>query len=434
MSPVSNVPVTCTGTTTDANGTNNAVSGVISGDATGIFAFTRATVNNAGLILGGVFGISGGRLDVTRVATAADRVQTDLDAAAAAQGAQDAADAASSAGKPIFILTTGQSNYAAVRTFAWTPNANAKMWNNTVDTAGAVGTAFVALSATTVGLPAKLASDIADAYPSRPVYVLNVAHSGQAISHWMTGTSSPDAYDDIIDNITAALATAGVTKIDLFCWWQGEADSAPAISTTYLADHATVMTRFWTNSWFPKETPVIINGMSSQADAGGLSPNADNMNAVLSAVANADPDKRRFVYTAALGGSTYWDTTNPGHMTGQGYFSAGAMTANAFVHGGRSAVKGITSDPFTGTIAIGTPGTSSTAKFAINANTSQLMPEHPSLGPAVSHKYGKDATFAYELFDSFGHTCQHIVSASRRRPGTQPLIANPGFARGEASC
>jgi hypothetical protein len=323
-------------------------------------------------------------------------------------------------GTPLFILTTGQSNYAAVKTFAWTPNANAKMWNNTVDTAGAVGTAFVALSATTVSMPARIASAIADAYPLSQVYVLNVAHSGQAISHWMTGTGSPDAYADIVANITAAMAAAGVSEIDLFCWWQGEADSAigsspPTMSTTYLANHATVMTRFWGNSWFPRETPVIINGMSSQADAGGLSPNADTMNDVLLAVAAADPDKRRFVYTAALSGSTYWDVSNPGHMTGQGYFSAGAMTASAFVHGGRGGVKGFTPDPFTGNIAVGTPGTSSTAKFAVNANTSQFVPEHPSLGAAVSQKYGKDATFAYELFDSFAHTSQYI---GRRANGT----------------
>jgi acyl-coenzyme A synthetase/AMP-(fatty) acid ligase len=57
------------------------------------------------------------------------------------------------------------------------------------------------------------------------------------------------------------------------------------------------------------------------------------------AVANDDPDQRRYVYTAALSTSTYWDSSNPGHMTGQGYFAAGAMSANTFLYGsGRAMV------------------------------------------------------------------------------------------------
>jgi hypothetical protein len=237
---------------------------------------------------------------------------------------------------PFVILATGQSNFFMTPAFAWTPAANAKVWNFDGND-GNVGTAYVALVNSNVNMTQKIASDIADAWTARPIFLVNISFPGQAISHWLLSGGPPvDVYQNILNNISGALAAAGVSKIDLFLWWQGEGDSVP-LNTGYVADFATMMRRFWSNSWFPRETPAMIHSMASTAVGGN--PNGDKMNGLLMAVVDDDPDRRRYVYTSALSTSAYWDSSNPGHMTGQGYFAAGAMSANTFLYGhGRATV------------------------------------------------------------------------------------------------
>ncbi|HEV7411052.1 MAG TPA: sialate O-acetylesterase [Bradyrhizobium sp.] len=231
---------------------------------------------------------------------------------------------------PFVILATGQSNFSMAPALAWTPAANAKLWNfNGSD--GNIGTAYAALGNSTVNITQKIASDIGDAWTARPIFLINISFPGEAISHWLlSGGPPPDVYQNILNNISGALSAAGAGKIDLFLWWQGEGDTTP-LNTGYVADFATMMSRFWCNSWFPQKTPAIIHSIASTAISGN--PEGDHMNDLLLAVVNDDPHRRRYVYTAALSTSTYWDSSNPGHMTGQGYFAAGAMSANTFLYG-----------------------------------------------------------------------------------------------------
>lgn len=249
-------------------------------------------------------------------------------------------------GKPFVILCTGQSNFTQAPSLSWTPETNAKTWNfSGVD--GNVGNAFNAISTTTIRTPEKIASEIAKAYPNRPVYVINISFSGQAISHWMVGASSPDVYQNIQNNIAAALAAAGVSQIDLFCWWQGESDANPSLSTTYISDLNTVIARFQTNSWFPTSTPILMFGVSptSVSTFAGY----DTMNEYLATVAAFDPEHRAFVWPGALGASI-WDGTNI-HCTAAGYSLVGEHGASAYLHGiGRASVYGFFVRPNNGLI------------------------------------------------------------------------------------
>lgn len=255
--------------------------------------------------------------------------------------------AAVAAGHPFVILSTGQSNFNNPQTLAWTPDANVSVWNfSGVD--GNIGTAFAAPSGTTINITHKVASDIARANPGRKVYLINVAFSGEDISHWLSGASSPDVYANIVANIAPALAAISATQIDLFLWWQGENDALPsALNTSYVANHATMMTRFWTNSWFPRETPMLLFGIASTAIEGAAE--YDQMNKLLIQVVNSDPDKRRYIYPAAFPASPYWTGTN--HLSGAGQFSVGAEAANVFLNGpGRGSLYKVDVDPATGDV------------------------------------------------------------------------------------
>jgi hypothetical protein len=257
-------------------------------------------------------------------------------------------------GKPFVILFSGQSNPEAISPYSWSPNPNAKFWNGGRE--GAVGTAFAPLDQSNIQLPAKIASDIADANLTRPVYVIGVFQSGTAISHWLSGTPAPDVYATIGSNVTAALSAIGVTKIDQFCWWQGESDVG---SSTYAGDFSTLLTRLQTNSWFPRETPILAYALCSDTQAG--SGGFGTINNAIQSVVNADPDFRRLIYTPSLVGSTFWRTIPDDHMTAQGYFSAGAMGASAILSGGRPNLPGANYDipsdiwTFDRTLFVGSP-------------------------------------------------------------------------------
>ncbi len=81
-----------------------------------------------------------------------------------------------------------------------------------------------------------------------------------------------------------------------------------------------------TNSWFKESTPTIIHGCSSNAISGDLTYGPCNK--TLQAVVNADPQRRKFVYTAAID-TSFWTDTPKIHMTGAGYEQAGAMGVDA---------------------------------------------------------------------------------------------------------
>lgn len=230
-----------------------------------------------------------------------------------------------SATLPYVILATGQSNFTHAPAFNWTPASNVSLWNFTgVD--GNVGTAFATISNSTINGSWKTASDIAAVNPARRVCLINISFPGIPITNWLPATSAPDVYQNIQNNITTALAACGATKIDLFDWWQIETSTA---DTGYQNEFTTLMTRFWTNAWFQQETPILIHGMASTAQSGDGNADAANYRLVLTA--NADPERRKFLYTNDLSDSIYW--ADALHLSGQGYFSAGAMAARTILNG-----------------------------------------------------------------------------------------------------
>lgn len=325
-------------------------------------------------------------------------------------------------GRPIVILSSGQSNFVDAPPFAWRPDPNSTLWNFTgVD--GNVGTAFAAISPTTANITWSIASAIATANPSRRVCLINVSFSGMSISHWLPGATSPNVYQNILNNIGPALAACGgATKIDLFEWWQGEGDTLP-LNSNYIANFTTLMQRFWAAqisgvNWFPQETPVVIHSIASTAISGN--PDGDHMNALLQGAVNADTDKRRYVYTADLPTAAYWDATNPGHMTGFGYYSAGVMSASAFLNGpGRNSLSSIVVDPASGSITFGNAGFSA-APFAINQNAvGATLP----LTTATEQSAGPDGGSAFKLIDAFGGFTNYVGRRSNGTLGSPTALA-----------
>lgn len=302
-------------------------------------------------------------------------------------------------GKPFVLLFSGQSNPELAPVYAWTPNANAQIWNGGRE--GVTGTAFAALQRATVIFPAKIASDIADNNLTRPVYLINVVQSGTTISHWLSGTGAPDVYATLKREIEAALALIGVARIDAFGWWQGEND-ALAGSTTYRTDFESLMTRLRAETWFPRETPTLICSLCSIANSGFT--NADTLNDTLLSLVSADPDVRRYLNSNILTGATYWDAAIPGHMTGQGYFSAGALAAHTLLNGwGRGSPFNIMVDPVTGKVNVGTYGAPDSL-LTINNNTGSsaalpfqadlhLVATDATIGGVLSHVYSGQTLF-----------------------------------------
>ena len=240
---------------------------------------------------------------------------------------------------PIVILATGQSNFTRTPAFTWTPADNCFVWNwDGVD--GHVGTAFVAVDSTVMNVARRFASDVAKVNATRSVYLINISFSGQDISHWQTGASAPDVFQNILNNITPALAAIGRTEIDALIWWQGETQTSTP--DNYVADWETVYGRFTGQSWFPRATPVIVFGLAPTTISGTV--RSDVTNSHLQTIVRNDLDMRMFVYPGTFGASLWEDTV---HMTAEGYNRAGKMAANEFVYGpGRN----ILLDPVTGYI------------------------------------------------------------------------------------
>lgn len=217
------------------------------------------------------------------------------------------------------ILVTGQSNPEVIRAYPSAPNSRAKIWDGGRE--GTIGTSFVALDPANIQLPTKMASDIADRRPGDEVYVIGVFASGTKIQHWLPGTTAPDVYANLKTNVEAALATIGVSKIDYFSPWQGEANIG---ESSHAANMSALITRLQGETWFPPSTPILLFGLGPN---GGNNPTgAAAITAGIKSVADADPVHRQFLPSAIMPAS-YWDATGT-HMTGDGYFRLGAVAAN----------------------------------------------------------------------------------------------------------
>lgn len=310
-------------------------------------------------------------------------------------------------GKPYVILATGQSNFNNAPAFANTPNSKLLVWNFS-GTDGNVGTAFAAASTTTMNVVDRYASVVADADPTRYVYVIRVAFASQDISHWLAGAAAPDVYQNILNQITPALAAIGVSKIDEFLFWQGETRTASP--DAYVANFATMIARFYTNTWFPAETPITIFGVAPTTISGDAQ--SDKQNLRLMTIAAADPDRRKFFYTGVLTGASWADTL---HLTGQGYYSAGAMAARLSLQGrGRGLYNGVTVAPVTGFMNIGGYGIPDSL-LTVNANTG-VSPVAVVAGTLL-HLISADTVNAVASLETYGSA--GVVIQSRVAAGTQ---------------
>lgn len=119
--------------------------------------------------------------------------------------------------KAMLFHFDGQSNMALSNSHTWTPAPNVFRWNNTVQDEDSVGTAFAALSGSSINLPDAILSAVAYKFPHITFYSVVSAYGSQSIDHWRIGlpflwetdttSSAPAAGTVKINNATPASAT-----------------------------------------------------------------------------------------------------------------------------------------------------------------------------------------------------------------------------------
>lgn len=326
-------------------------------------------------------------------------------------------------GPPLFILATGQSNFVNSPALVWEPAENLVVWDNVLDSDGSVGTAFVAAPSTTVNAAHRQASVIAKANPSRQVYLLDVAFNSQAISHWLPAPSAPDIYNNILLNITGALTAAGATQVDVFLWWQGDADRASYQS--YLANFDTVMARFEAETWFPVGTPKFVWGIANSSTGGDA--DFDKMNGVLQGTVAEKPFDRQFFNTGMFADS-YWATN---HMTASGYFLAGEAAANSFLsNAAENVLQNTIVATLTGNMGIATLPDTARLAIAKGASVTRVVPAPYTISDsreALVHVQGADGFSSIITNDAWGTgAIPWLASRAARGTSTTPTASQSG--------
>lgn len=160
-------------------------------------------------------------------------------------------------------------------------------------------------------------------------------------------TDEPDCYTNRKNNQLAAMAAAGVSKIDGLIWWQGESDSLAA--DHYVADFETLQTKSITDGLLTYDTPIVVCGVSEVVTGDtGQAGLWQSFNKSLQRVVNNDPDRRIFMRVGAIP-VAYWEfaTSSGLHMLAGGYDLIGSLIANAMVlgAGSRPVIPAIVSKP-----------------------------------------------------------------------------------------
>jgi lysophospholipase L1-like esterase len=230
-------------------------------------------------------------------------------------------------GKPIVILSTGQSNGSTAVAYTWSPAPNAFVWDwDGVD--AHVGANFVPLASTTINPFQKTVSDIAYANPGRPVYLINISYTGLAIAQWLSGASGVAMYTNIQNNVVPALADLGVTAIDMLLYWQGESDTG--FPARWRSSFATLTAQFKSETWFPVTTPMVLFAIASNLSSGFAVWDRDALNAAIEGAVRDEPDVRTLVNPNQIGAANYSDGLHP---TAAGYNMVGTMAANCILRG-----------------------------------------------------------------------------------------------------
>jgi len=230
---------------------------------------------------------------------------------------------------PILLIASGQSNMANHLPYAWTPPSNLLLWNwdgfANADTD--IGTAFSPISGE-MGTAFSLGAEIAKANADRMVYIVNISKGSQQIEKWLTGGGSPDMFLALDNNVRAALAVIGKPVDVVFAWWQGEGNVTYIQNNSlYLAKFAQLRDRLKATSWFPRQTAMLVYGVSPYVPATlGL---ASHFNGILAKAASQEPETISYVNTPSIPQSFWATETDPSvnytHMTAEGYHMAGVL-------------------------------------------------------------------------------------------------------------
>lgn len=269
-------------------------------------------------------------------------------------------------GAPFVILATGQSNVQQSLAYNWEPPSNLKVWE--WPGLGNVGTKFISAPSITINHTVRAAAEIARANPTRVIYVVRIASSGRTIDHWLpggqdaSGTTTWDAYNDCKRATEAALAVLGVSKIDLMHWHQGESDVTTG--GTYIDRWNQVFARFTAESWFPTNTPIIINGITSGERKGNANYRFQNIR--LKQIVAASPWSRMYVPTSEIVPSDMW-LADGLHMTAAGHDLLGRMEGLCFLYGiGSQQAQAFSFDNETGAVVFGGELPTGLANFEFN--------------------------------------------------------------------
>lgn len=187
------------------------------------------------------------------------------------------ANRAALAKKPILLLGIGQSNGLGANSGGPNPASPlVKAWDAQ---AGGWGSSDYTMRPWTLHAPdgnagcnnltLALAHRLADE-TGRPVYIIMDARSGRPISEWVGDGKESERYAAARAKVEAALASPeltsqGITQIDAVLWMQGEADFLRSFDE-YLADLKALVAQFRTETWCPKNTPILMGEMSDLHD------------------------------------------------------------------------------------------------------------------------------------------------------------------------
>lgn len=250
----------------------------------------------------------------------------------------------------IVIFSTGQSNMPDNIPYEWTPASNLQIWNFNANKqpSTTIGTGWRTPDGSGTGPSLSLASEFASANPDALVSLINIYRGGLGIQNWSPVLPAPpepsyNFREAILNNVPAALASLGVSGIDMFIFGGCEADANSASDPNKRSQLICTDVNEWlfkwldTQPWFTQKTMSFIRGMSPWAET---SPgNGDyrwrRYSRALKAVAAIDPARRAFIDIESMPKSMFDPTGSIPyiHMTGEGYYMSGVRMARQIMTG-----------------------------------------------------------------------------------------------------
>lgn len=262
-------------------------------------------------------------------------------------------------------MATGQSNVQQEPAYVWSPPSNVFVWE--WPGLNATGSRFIPCPDNKINHTYACAAELARLNPSWEVYVIRIGSGGRPIDHWLPGGSDAteptwNAYADCKNNTEKALAVLGVDKIDYLHWHQGESDIANV--GPYTTKWDSVFARFCDETWFKKNTRVLVNGITSSAIKGD--PAYSVMNMRLKSIVRDSPFLRTLVPTSEIVPSDLW-LADGLHLSAKGHYFLGVSEAQSLQFGGAlSLPQGYAYDPASQAICLGGAAPASGGTVQIN--------------------------------------------------------------------